>query len=851
MDRLLGWSSYVQTDPRNAEVELRKEVPLQAQERVSISLTAGHESAFFTSKRMIRRGVTGVSGRRIQWKSVPYSSIQAFSMELAGHWQTNDVVLRIWSKGGDPCTLTLQRGKVNSYDTHSLLSQGVLHADQWVHAQASSELFYPPAEEKSARPKRQTLHRTAEWLGFLNDDRPGALSTHEVDRHLKADPRVLEYDEQVEFVMKHGNGKNLTLLTSKRIILGNIRGWAGKRIEFVSVPWKSARLYEVEANAGGKKGNMALRVWTNIADLPVLLLDLPSYTDIVSVLECFSAKLLGVSVEDFFREAPLGDGRGWVGVDHAQWRAWMNQKAPTKSGQALNPRDQTSSQPSRGDGQGEAGADPGAPYRNEIDRRYHSEPRLLPILQHTEHVDLAMVSKMSIALLTTKRLIIIKAVPRRPDQATFLSIPWSSIQSFAVRSDGEVNAELSLWTDVTFEPKTFSSRSAPGKSYLRVPISLQQIQEITLHKYLSTRIMAFLLRPTQRPEPRLESTDEDLPNMVKVVTASVRSRDLREFVRGEGKFEGGAPAHPTRSMVAVTARAEVDVGVHAESSGATDGAESPFTHGAEMSGDVGALCAGLLEGDERIVLGFTTGQDSTDITCFTTKRALVIDRQESGPYEIVNIPWRTVRGFTVLVSNVAQAQVSVHLSTPWMPEFAFDLRGGTSDMLGIQRFLSAQLLGEQVQDLPQMPATKADASGSSATHESINRVVLWFLEDWQHVAPAEVESCLRTAPPILLAAETVDIALKVGSDMLVVTSRRLLQVKIIGRKEEKTVQFRSMPLSGCTAHAVQSAGTISWDAETTFETDVPSVPRIQQDLYKSKEEVRLLQGLMATSILPA
>merc|ERR1719512_603747 len=86
------------------------------------------------------------------------------------------------------------------------------------------------------------------------------------------------------------------------------------------------------------------------------------------------------------------------------------------------------------------------------------------------------------------------------------------------------------------------------------------------------------------------------------------------------------------------------------------GMDTPLMHdlGTERSADISTLCAGLLEGDERIMLAFTTGQDSTDVMCFTTKRALVIDRQESGPYEMVNIPWTTVRNFTVLASDAAE-----------------------------------------------------------------------------------------------------------------------------------------------------------------------------------------------------
>lgn len=52
----------------------------------------------FTSKRMIAVNVQGVTGKKKDYTSLPYSKVQAFSVETAGHFDL-DSELEIWFSG--------------------------------------------------------------------------------------------------------------------------------------------------------------------------------------------------------------------------------------------------------------------------------------------------------------------------------------------------------------------------------------------------------------------------------------------------------------------------------------------------------------------------------------------------------------------------------------------------------------------------------------------------------------------------------------------------------------------------------------------------------------------------------
>lgn len=79
----------------------------------------------FTNKRLIVVDKQGVTGRKIEFLSIPYSKITKFSKESAGHFDL-DAELKIWV-GSDPTPITKEfKRTVNINEVYGVLSKYVL-----------------------------------------------------------------------------------------------------------------------------------------------------------------------------------------------------------------------------------------------------------------------------------------------------------------------------------------------------------------------------------------------------------------------------------------------------------------------------------------------------------------------------------------------------------------------------------------------------------------------------------------------------------------------------------------------------------------------------------------------------
>lgn len=81
----------------------------------------------FTNKRLILIDKQGMSGKKVEYHSIPYSSITHFSIETAGTFDL-DAELKIWISGtSEPLGKTFNKS-LNIYDVHTVLAKYVLSA---------------------------------------------------------------------------------------------------------------------------------------------------------------------------------------------------------------------------------------------------------------------------------------------------------------------------------------------------------------------------------------------------------------------------------------------------------------------------------------------------------------------------------------------------------------------------------------------------------------------------------------------------------------------------------------------------------------------------------------------------
>ncbi len=115
---ILGNASTISTG--EAEQEL-KDI-LIPQEQVDAAFKLVRDLIVFTSKRLIIVDKQGLTGKKIDYHSLPYKSISHFSIETSGHFDL-DSELKIWISGAELPAVSKQFRKDNSVlDIQKLLA---------------------------------------------------------------------------------------------------------------------------------------------------------------------------------------------------------------------------------------------------------------------------------------------------------------------------------------------------------------------------------------------------------------------------------------------------------------------------------------------------------------------------------------------------------------------------------------------------------------------------------------------------------------------------------------------------------------------------------------------------------
>jgi len=119
---LLGNASVV------SEEQLNKEYAnlLTEGENFELGFKIIRDMFVFTNKRLILIDKQGLTGHKIEYKSIVYKSISRFSIETAGHFDL-DAELKIWVSSEQQPSISKQFNKsVNVYDVQKLLAKHIL-----------------------------------------------------------------------------------------------------------------------------------------------------------------------------------------------------------------------------------------------------------------------------------------------------------------------------------------------------------------------------------------------------------------------------------------------------------------------------------------------------------------------------------------------------------------------------------------------------------------------------------------------------------------------------------------------------------------------------------------------------
>lgn len=95
------------TQHNNETVEKELQGVLIATEKVDLAFKLVRDLVVFTDKRLIIVDKQGVTGKKVDYKSIPYRSISRFSVETSGHFDL-DAELKIWISSAELPAESLQ-----------------------------------------------------------------------------------------------------------------------------------------------------------------------------------------------------------------------------------------------------------------------------------------------------------------------------------------------------------------------------------------------------------------------------------------------------------------------------------------------------------------------------------------------------------------------------------------------------------------------------------------------------------------------------------------------------------------------------------------------------------------------
>ncbi|MEU0809157.1 PH domain-containing protein [Streptomyces sp. NPDC005970] len=109
-------------DPAAAQKDYAK--LLGQGEQIQAAYQLIRDTILFTDRRLIFVDKQGITGKKVEYHSVPYKSITHFAVETAGHFDL-DAELKIWiSSNTTPIEKTFTKG-VDIYEVQAILTQFV------------------------------------------------------------------------------------------------------------------------------------------------------------------------------------------------------------------------------------------------------------------------------------------------------------------------------------------------------------------------------------------------------------------------------------------------------------------------------------------------------------------------------------------------------------------------------------------------------------------------------------------------------------------------------------------------------------------------------------------------------
>eukprot|EP00574_Skeletonema_japonicum_P003936 CAMPEP_0201723202 /NCGR_PEP_ID=MMETSP0593-20130828/7332_1 /ASSEMBLY_ACC=CAM_ASM_000672 /TAXON_ID=267983 /ORGANISM="Skeletonema japonicum, Strain CCMP2506" /LENGTH=861 /DNA_ID=CAMNT_0048214277 /DNA_START=191 /DNA_END=2776 /DNA_ORIENTATION=+ len=459
-------NNFAQIDAVEYEKKVREKYPealLQQDERIVFAFKSlggsGRDHYMLTTKRLLIKDKMGVTGKQIGYKTVPYTSVRAFSFETCGSFDT-DSEMKVYARGIGTVSIDFNKN-VDVLAIQRFLSSVV------IQGKGAGEEYVSDAGGGYGNGSGDGNTGIFDLLGSNYTQ----IDKHELESRLK--PSVLLPEEKVELAFKCG--RDSVVFTSMRVLKIDVQGMTGKKIEYLTILWPSIRGFSIETAGNILDRDSELTLYFNLPAKECHAEGFPQnertrmkidfrdgQADIFAVQKFISDKLLGPDTV-----APSSHGgamTGYQDTGSGSILAWLGDDS-----RMVDPRE--------------------------------AEEQFKFILQSCESVELAFKGRRDMILFTTKRVIFVdkQGLFGIGKKVEFISVPWRTITTFSVRSAGsfiDKDSELCLWLD--FDDVYYPRRAneddpppppIPRKSCMEIDFQKDKVDIFVVHRYLSERVM--------------------------------------------------------------------------------------------------------------------------------------------------------------------------------------------------------------------------------------------------------------------------------------------------------------------------------------------------------------------------
>ncbi len=238
-ERLFQWlgGDQRELDPTELDVEFHTNTKiLLDDEKVLMAFKAGRDVTLFTNIRIMTIDVQGLVGCKIEYTSIPYRSVHAYSVESAGIWD-RDSELNLYTRNRwhlAKIQMDFRSGKTDIMQIQRLLS-GFL-----VGLPTDAKISFGPKDY--ANHERTRIGWNSLAAGFFDNSKE--IAATEMNDKLHTDIPMLLEEEKV--IRAFAQARDMFLYTNRRLIILDTKGLSGQRVKYKSVPYKHVDCFVFE-----------------------------------------------------------------------------------------------------------------------------------------------------------------------------------------------------------------------------------------------------------------------------------------------------------------------------------------------------------------------------------------------------------------------------------------------------------------------------------------------------------------------------------------------------------------------------------------------------------------------------